>query len=268
MAHSPDCMVGLDPEYYGPCTCGEDARRAEARHKERADLMRAAQEALASNAFARERAEQTATPTRTPTERFELWAVTTEAGAVVQLVVRHRPPSPPDRAYWFVEAEGTTGRGDTPFMAVADWSLRSWRLRPVGAFAAAAESRGKCSLPPPGWECSRNPGHDGPCAAMPSGGFRCEAVNPEGFRCTEMRGHYGMHSTPTLSQVAVGAARPAGPPEPACDCERLVTNAADRGALCGHVRECPRWPTNFGAWWDPSRGGYVKFKQARGGEPD
>jgi hypothetical protein len=24
-----------------------------------------------------------------------------------------------------------------------------------------------CTLPPPGWSCSREPGHDGPCAARP-----------------------------------------------------------------------------------------------------
>jgi len=25
----------------------------------------------------------------------------------------------------------------------------------------------KCLLPPPGWECTRRPGHEGPCAAVP-----------------------------------------------------------------------------------------------------
>jgi hypothetical protein len=25
-----------------------------------------------------------------------------------------------------------------------------------------------CKLPPPGWKCSRNEGHAGPCAALPS----------------------------------------------------------------------------------------------------
>lgn len=24
-----------------------------------------------------------------------------------------------------------------------------------------------CTLPPPGWRCTREPGHDGPCAALP-----------------------------------------------------------------------------------------------------
>lgn len=26
----------------------------------------------------------------------------------------------------------------------------------------------RCTLPPPGWWCSRNPRHEGPCAARPS----------------------------------------------------------------------------------------------------
>jgi hypothetical protein len=26
-----------------------------------------------------------------------------------------------------------------------------------------------CTLPPEGWACSREPGHDGPCAARPEG---------------------------------------------------------------------------------------------------
>lgn len=25
----------------------------------------------------------------------------------------------------------------------------------------------KCTIPPEGWECSREPGHEGPCAARP-----------------------------------------------------------------------------------------------------
>jgi hypothetical protein len=25
-----------------------------------------------------------------------------------------------------------------------------------------------CTVPPPGWTCSREPGHDGPCAARPA----------------------------------------------------------------------------------------------------
>lgn len=29
---------------------------------------------------------------------------------------------------------------------------------------------GKCEIPPAGWWCSREPGHDGPCAARSTGG--------------------------------------------------------------------------------------------------
>lgn len=31
------------------------------------------------------------------------------------------------------------------------------------------EQNTKCELPPKGWECSRTKGHDGPCAATPTG---------------------------------------------------------------------------------------------------
>jgi hypothetical protein len=26
----------------------------------------------------------------------------------------------------------------------------------------------ECRVPPPGWYCTRTPGHDGPCAALPN----------------------------------------------------------------------------------------------------
>jgi hypothetical protein len=30
------------------------------------------------------------------------------------------------------------------------------------------EQRGECTIPPIGWKCTRDPGHDGPCAAVKS----------------------------------------------------------------------------------------------------
>ncbi len=30
------------------------------------------------------------------------------------------------------------------------------------------EDQGRCEVPPAGWDCTREPGHDGPCAAVPS----------------------------------------------------------------------------------------------------
>lgn len=30
------------------------------------------------------------------------------------------------------------------------------------------EDQGRCEVPPAGWDCTRAPGHDGPCAAVPS----------------------------------------------------------------------------------------------------
>ena len=32
----------------------------------------------------------------------------------------------------------------------------------------ALRRRDGCRVPPAGWECTREPGHDGPCAAVPS----------------------------------------------------------------------------------------------------
>lgn len=35
-SHSSNCMVGLDLDYYGPCTCGADAHNARIEQAKRA----------------------------------------------------------------------------------------------------------------------------------------------------------------------------------------------------------------------------------------
>lgn len=32
-----------------------------------------------------------------------------------------------------------------------------------------AQCKAQCDRPPAGWRCTREPGHEGPCAAMPTG---------------------------------------------------------------------------------------------------
>lgn len=52
----------------------------------------------------------------------------------------------------------------------------SWSLIPREARLLldppGAEESVFCTRPPPGWTCSRNDGHDGPCAASPKGEAR------------------------------------------------------------------------------------------------
>lgn len=44
------------------------------------------------------------------------------------------------------------------------------------AFCAQyAESYGACKVPPAGWHCTRAPGHEGPCAAVPTDGVIADA---------------------------------------------------------------------------------------------
>ena len=48
--------------------------------------------------------------------------------------------------------------------------LRPFRLTAVPASPATDPSKEeqRCERPPVGWQCTRDPGHDGPCAAVPS----------------------------------------------------------------------------------------------------
>ena len=59
--------------------------------------------------------------------------------------------------------------------AIKDWAARHGdlkrRLADVEALRRAEQGklrRDGCRVPPAGWECTREPGHDGPCAAVPS----------------------------------------------------------------------------------------------------
>lgn len=40
---------------------------------------------------------------------------------------------------------------------------------------------GTCTLPPPGWTCSREPGHDGACASLPAEEVDVAALSPRSY---------------------------------------------------------------------------------------
>lgn len=55
----------------------------------------------------------------------------------------------------------------------------------------------KCKMPPPGWWCSRTPGHDGPCAARQLSRFHIPGAFVAGFgfgMCTYLRRNKPVHS--------------------------------------------------------------------------
>ncbi len=52
-----------------------------------------------------------------------------------------------------------------------EWCIAMAKLEgnaEIGAGALDHPLRTRCEVPPQGWWCSREPGHDGPCAARPS----------------------------------------------------------------------------------------------------
>jgi len=55
--------------------------------------------------------------------------------------------------------------GGFPLMQVqAAWE--GWQAA-LASQALAAQTPAVCTVPPPGWRCTRVAGHDGPCAAVP-----------------------------------------------------------------------------------------------------
>lgn len=63
---------------------------------------------------------------------------------------------------------------DTPTPVVRDP-----RVEPV---TVPPETKPVCTLPPEGWECSREPGHEGPCAASPKADVRTALQKSEELR--------------------------------------------------------------------------------------
>ena len=64
-----------------------------------------------------------------------------------------------------------------------EWCMNMARLeegQEIGAGALDHPLRTKCERPPAGWYCSREPGHDGPCAATPLAAATQPAVAGEG----------------------------------------------------------------------------------------
>ena len=53
------------------------------------------------------------------------------------------------------------------WITVALESSRRWPLTDKGPQGTGEPSPTVCELPPPGWACTREPDHEGPCAAIP-----------------------------------------------------------------------------------------------------
>lgn len=51
------------------------------------------------------------------------------------------------------------------------WRIgKAWLAKQARERAEREQPRRPCDVPPPGWRCTRERGHDGPCAAWPDGG--------------------------------------------------------------------------------------------------
>lgn len=61
-------------------------------------------------------------------------------------------------------AENDEGEGFLDVSKVEEHLSRSFDLDKEAGVVTAG---GQCTIPPPGWWCSRGPGHEGPCAARP-----------------------------------------------------------------------------------------------------
>jgi len=60
--------------------------------------------------------------------------------------------------------EYTFGSGDEDWQGEVSMSM----AEEIYALMLAAAPRTTCNVPPEGWTCSREPGHEGPCAASPT----------------------------------------------------------------------------------------------------
>lgn len=49
-----------------------------------------------------------------------------------------------------------------------------------------------CKRPPSGWYCTREEGHEGPCAALPTPENQCTSRRGE-LRCYKEVGHFAHH---------------------------------------------------------------------------
>ena len=64
-----------------------------------------------------------------------------------------------------IDVSGTAAIGIT-FADIID--ANGWLAVDRIASTDMAGAGEKCALPPKGWSCTRTPGHDGPCAAVPN----------------------------------------------------------------------------------------------------
>jgi len=71
-----------------------------------------------------------------------------------------------DGSLWQSRNDLATVRSE-PDSAVRHYIRVSDLLLLLGDCDAPIAPTGECTVPPPGWVCSREPGHSGPCAARP-----------------------------------------------------------------------------------------------------
>ena len=78
-------------------------------------------------------------------------------------IPRHIPQWGPRRALFDLAFGYVSG---FPIRDILPFALRSLCKRGSSILVAAEVRPITCDVPPPGWWCSRDAGHDGPCAAL------------------------------------------------------------------------------------------------------
>lgn len=91
--------------------------------------------------------------------RSDRWHVWTRPGFRLGVAVVPQPQSPTDRR-------------TTALLWIGSLLIERKLGKPAGGVP-------QCKVPPEGWYCTREPGHDGPCAAYPDHPI---PVYPEGFQ--------------------------------------------------------------------------------------
>lgn len=97
-------------------------------------------------------------------------ATDAELGAYVRNMVAKYPKQHADKVACaiacgriLVSIAGEMEAGELKF-SIED---ATYKGKPLGSWSVSIKK--ECSVPPPGWRCTRGAGHDGPCAAVPVG---------------------------------------------------------------------------------------------------
>lgn len=104
------------------------------------------------------------------------WADRNDADEALRELADATGPAPlaDERAAFEAWARKTHRRPGTSFSTSHDGTYvdnriaAKWAAWQARAAVSAATKPTACTLPPPGWHCTRAPGHEGPCAAVPT----------------------------------------------------------------------------------------------------